>query len=424
MNNPFLPTFSTNINELQSRKSIVEGIIINIIHSSATYIYGEPRTGKSALVKYIADEQNRNNLFGEVGDSLIFSLINCQMLPSDYGIAKFWHLAVEPLNEILESNQFGSFSKSISTLFQEKDFNPFILQNIFSDISQIRKKLVLILDEFDSIITHPNLGNDEFFGILRGFTFGNIVVIVVSRMAPNELQSRVQEKPYGSPFFNPYLHIHMGVLSPKDVAILLNPENSRFSSKDREYIVNIAGEHPHLLKIAASAVWNSYDSIRNDYDRYDKVGHYILQAVKLHYEDLWSYWDPATRKAAIAITLITIPDLLDHYDFHIQNIKKELQNLAPEIQYLKASGLIKTENYREYEITQQAFVWWLAEKLIRIVRNEQEIEDWLSDQQLIGGVLTKKELDVFGNAALAFSKILEKGATTLIETFAKNMASP
>ena len=426
MNNPFLPTFSINLNELQSRKRIVEEVVRNIILSTATYLYGEPRTGKSSLMKYIADKQNRGSLFGEIGNSLVFSLINCQMVPNDFSNAKFWQLAVEPLIEILKSSESASFSEILTTIFQEKEFNPFKLQEIFSGISRTGKKFVLILDEFDSIINHPNLGNDEFLGILRGFALGEIIVIVVSRLAPNELQFRVHEEHeerYGSPFFNPYMQIRVGVLSSKDVATLLNLGNSRFSNKDREYIVNLAGEHPHILKITASAVWNSFDTIRDGYERYEKVGHYVLQAVKLHYDDLWSYWDSATRKAAIAITLITIPNILDRHDFKLQNIRKELLNLTPEVRYLINSGLIRTKNYKEYEITQQVFVWWLAEQLIRMVRNEQEIKDWLLDQQVIGGVLTKKELDILGNATLAFSKILEKGATSLIETFAKNMVS-
>jgi hypothetical protein len=68
----------------------------------------------------------------------------------------------------------------------------------------------------------------------------------------------------------------------------------------------------------------------------------------------------------------------------------------------------------------QAFLWWLADELVRIVRDESSFEEWLRKQEW-EGLLTRSEKQQLGKGVRAVGGLLRDGVASLIEAAAKGV---
>ena len=75
-----------------------------------------------------------------------------------------------------------------------------------------------------------------------------------------------------------------------------------------------------------------------------------------------------------------------------------------------------------WKVASEAMLWWLSDELVRAVRPEIPFEKWIQEQEL-DGLFTSKEKDQFKKILLGAAKVLRNGATTLVEEFAKGLAS-
>ena len=73
-----------------------------------------------------------------------------------------------------------------------------------------------------------------------------------------------------------------------------------------------------------------------------------------------------------------------------------------------------------YRIRPQAFLWWLADEMVRTVREETPFEDWLQKQEL-GALLTRGEKEQLSRAVRKVGSLLKNGVATLIEAAAKGV---
>ena len=65
-----------------------------------------------------------------------------------------------------------------------------------------------------------------------------------------------------------------------------------------------------------------------------------------------------------------------------------------------------------------AFLWWLADELVRTVRDDRPFEEWLQAQEW-EGLLTRSEKQQLDKGVRAVVGLLKDGVTTLIEVAAK-----
>ena len=65
-----------------------------------------------------------------------------------------------------------------------------------------------------------------------------------------------------------------------------------------------------------------------------------------------------------------------------------------------------------------AFLWWLADELVRTVRRETPFEEWLRAQEW-EGLLTRGEKQQLDKGVRAIVGLLKDGVATFIEAAAK-----
>ncbi len=112
---------------------------------------------------------------------------------------------------------------------------------------------------------------------------------------------------------------------------------------------------------------------------------------------------------------------MGNHTFSWKDIIENITDYSTELRWLKRDGTIACEGEDTWCITQQAFLWWLADEIKRITRDDSSFEKWLCEQEM-DGLFSKEEREQMSRAAKTVSGFIGKGAATLIETFAKGLA--
>ncbi len=294
---------------------------------------------------------------------------------------------------------------------------------LFAVLHATDSRLVLLLDEFDDFLSHPVLNSAEFYGGLLSLASrtGGLVLIIAARRELEQLNQLTQTvNPHGSPYFNIFTEILLGPFSKKDFAELIRRAGDCFDQNDHEYLERISGRHPFLAHAAAAMLWEAHEEGQEGIARYQTVGRALYRETKKHFADAWRTWSNETRKAITVVALAQIPQLLAGHSFLVDELVEDLDDYRSELEALEAMGLCAEGGNGGMVITQGAFLWWLADELRRNVRGDAEFKGWLQAQEM-DGLFTTQERQRIGNATTGMLKALGKGASTLIEAFAKGI---
>jgi hypothetical protein len=400
----------------------VVGRLVNQGQSSA--LVGEPRSGKTSLLDYVAAAENHEALYGADRHNLLFSYLDAQALGGGFSQAQFWQDALRPLDERLVAPHPDS---QIALAYQaclENDFGNYVLGRLFEQVYGAGRRLVLLLDEFDNFLHHPVLNNVEFFGGLRSLASrsrGALALVTASRQSLSALNKETQAlNPTGSPYFNFLDEITLGPFSQRDVAALLREGRERFTAADRRFIAGVGGGHPYLLQVAASALWEAYEDERDTDIRRTLAGEELFAKAADIMSDTWRLWSPATRRAIALVGLAHAEGMVGEKEIDVDHLLRDLANFGPELRGLKKQGFIAEDEAISggWRVRPGAFLWWLTDELLRQVREERQLDEWLRQQEW-EGLLKRGEKERLAEAIRVVGGMLREGATTLIKAAAE-----
>jgi hypothetical protein len=400
----------------------ITGRIVN--QGQSTAIVGEPRSGKTSLLLYLAAPEMRQQLYGEAGQRSLFSFLDAQTLSGKFNQTEFWERALRSLQDPAVTPDLDAPLAQAYRMCVANDFGAFVLERLFAQMNLESWRLVLLLDEFDSLLYHPVLNSAEFFGSLRSLASRSrsVALVIASRQSLATLNKNTAEfSRTGSPYFNFLDEITLKPLPDRDVADLLRQARDRFNADDRRFILGAAGGHPYFVQAAASELWDAYDEIGDDAEKRRLVaGRNLYHKAEMVLGDTWRLWSPAMRKAFTAVALDYLPTLLPDHEFYISRLTRDLRDLEPELQSLARQGYVEEDTSIPggWRVRAGVFLWWLADELVKIVRRDTPFEEWLQAQEM-EGLLTKSEKQKLEKAAHAVGELLKGGATALIQAAAK-----
>lgn len=423
--NPFFCGNPVQPGQFLDRRQEVRRIVGRIVNQGqSTAILGEPRSGKTSLLLYLAAPETRADLYGKSGEQMLFSYLDAQTLGGEFSQAQFWEYALAPLQEQAIAPSPDSSLSQAYALCRDNDFGTFVLERFLAQMKATGWRLVLLLDEFSDLLHHPVLHSAEFFGSLRSLVTrsrGALSLVIASRRSLASLNKETQElSRTGSPYFNFLTEIPLGPLPDKYVEELLQRAKDRFTPEDRHFITDATGGHPALLQMAASALWEAYEDGEEDvYLRRQKAGQTLYNEAEMILSHSWDLWPSATRRAFAAVTLTHMNTLLKG-KFHIKRLVDDLEDLAPELRTLDKLGFIRTDEGVPggWRVLPCAFLWWMADELVRTARRDKPFDEWLQAQTW-EGPLTRSEKQQLNKAMQAIAEIVKDGATTLIQAAAK-----
>ncbi|GEM_PF-749619 len=285
----------------------IVGRITNLGQSTA--IVGEPRSGKTSLLLYLAAPETRAGLYGTEGvRRLIFSYLDAQTLGETLSQPQFWDYVLGPLVETLVTPAPASPVAAAYRACQQECYAPLALERLFVQLEAADQRLVLLLDEFDLLLHHPQLNQTEFFGSLRSLASrsrGALALVTAGRSTLAQLNTATQElSRTGSPYFNFLSEVTLGPLTPKDASALLSRAGDRFTTADVQFCTAVAGGHPYLLQAVASELWDAYEEDPEDAAALrQEVAEQLYPEVSLTLKDTWRLWAPEVRCAFVSATL-------------------------------------------------------------------------------------------------------------------------
>jgi hypothetical protein len=429
--NPFSHGNPVSPAEFFDRRQPLRRVVGRLLSGGqSTAIVGEPRTGKTSLLHYLVAPETQADLYGAAMERLIFSYLDTQVLAGHFTPFQFWEQALTTVKARLvdpEPVQDSPIAVQYHICY-DNHFGTFTLETLFRLLKENGWWLVLLLDEFDTLLHHPLLNCAEFFGGLRSLASrsGALVLVVASRLPLSALNAKTQElNPSGSPYFNIFAEIALGPFPERDVATLLNRAGDCFTPEDRRAIRVAAGKHPYLLQVAASAMWDAWEEGIGDVgERRRYIGQRLYREHRLHFADTWRIWSPSMRKAFTSVALAHTARLLPERGFLTDAFIEDLRDWAPELDDLEATGLLARDKQVRggWRVVPQVMLWWLADELVRAVRADTPFEHWLRAQEL-DGLLTRKELEQLREVVRGAVQVLRQGATTLVEAFAKGVGA-
>lgn len=179
-----------------------------------------------------------------------------------------------------------------------------------------------------------------------------------------------------------------------------------------------AGGHPYLLQVAAYELWEAYEEGERDPNRRrQQAGQKLYDEAARILGDTWRLWSPATRRAFTIVALAHIPV---RSRLHVERLIRDMPDLDLELWALANQGFVSKDEAVPggWRVRPQAFLWWLADELVRTVRDELSFEEWLRKQEW-EGLLTRDEKQQLDKGIRAVGGLLRDGVATLIEATAK-----
>ncbi len=386
-----------------------------LVTGQSTAVFGAPHIGKTSFLNYLLNQESREAIVKDKLLQSVFSYIDVQLMGPRFDLPAFWEHVLTPLIVEFPTGEIADIYKTAAA----KQFETFTLEHLFSTLGSMEWQFVLLIDEFDAILSHPVLNSSEFYGSLRSFASRceGFTLVIASRYALDVLNHQTQKiSPHGSPYFNIFSELRLGPLPKGHAKAIIGQAGKQFDAKDREFILRVSGRHPYLLQIAATALWEMNVQGRSDPRRYRDAADEVYSTTRSHFVDTWNTWANSERKAITAIALSQITSMVEEHTFAWKNLIEHITDYRAELRCLEDAGIISEVNRGAWHITQQAFLWWLADEIKRIARDDAGFETWLCEQE-IEYLFTKKERTLMIQAAKVASQFIQKGAKTLIDAF-------
>jgi hypothetical protein len=374
--NPFLYGKPVPSDRHTGRRTEIRTLFSRLANGESSAIVGEPHIGKSSLVRYLCDDAVRCEWLGKVSEQQICIEIDCEMLPANFAPNDFWQIVIARVRAIAD----GDDLKAQCKIVVENNFGSFTLEALFKLLANKERRVVLLIDEFDTLLHHPNFNKAEFFGALRSLATrtDSLAIITASRLSVAQMNRKSTElNPYGSPFFNHTIEIRLLPFARDDAqqlieATLARGDHSiRFADADYDWLFSLAGRQPFLVQVAGASL---YDAIANGDTgdaRYANATTLFHQRAAAHFADFWQHLTDEEKRALFLLALAEYRGYVDGRAFDMRQLGK-LDRFAPELRHLRELGIVEAERApsavawigENWRVASAGIVTWLMKNVV------------------------------------------------------------
>ncbi|MCE5272683.1 protein kinase [bacterium] len=206
-------------------------------------IVGERRIGKSSLLHYINDPENRRAWL------------------RDHEHYTFIFMDFQEKRSVPLSGFFASLFENLSLEtgisldeLPQPDYNGF--KKVCEEFDRRNRKLVLLFDEFESITKNKNF-DPEFFSFLRSAA-NNYNVAYITSSVKNLQELCYNREISDSPFFNIFSNLNLSAFSEEEALEFVSQPSRAAGHPLEEHfetVVDLAGYFPFFMSIACSVLF-------------------------------------------------------------------------------------------------------------------------------------------------------------------------
>lgn len=343
-----------NLHHMFDRISMVEALDQDLLTGKSAVVIGAPKIGKTHLLEHIYSRPTRNQggLLCKIGiysltaslregEALsdhvflrlflrqllaqISELFDCQnalkeeddwvdaikkaeqqvellkQLPGDERVKEMLEQQRVTINalkaQLAELDKLGKIAEKMRRLLDRAEpIRVYEVSDIFLDLNNINKRIILIIDEFDRILQERGF-TTNLYSFLRG-NEGTIVTIVSSplRLMDPSLHPDI-DKQDRTDLFN---HFQPKILDPftRDEAreYLSWLPDAELTADEKEYVQSLGGGSPHFLKIARETFLRygrpALPAARDEFER-----KYLSLVFEDAFHYIWERCSPGDRSA-------------------------------------------------------------------------------------------------------------------------------
>ncbi len=398
--NPFIYGKPVPLERHINRQRELRTLFARLRNGECTAIVGEPRIGKTSLLRCLATPAVQREWMGTYSEHLIPVELDSheELLSTDKTPKDFWQRVLEGVKRAV----LDETVQEQITLVKENQYGSATLSNFFRDLGRRGWRTVLLLDEFDALLDHPNFRTAEFLGGLRSIATNTdgLQVITATNMSVSKMNHHAEAiNPFGSPFFNNFIEVNLTPFSHKDIAQLLDSaltESSvQFDKNDRQFIVWLSGRHPYRAQVAGAALFDAIIEGWQGQKRYTTASELFYERTVDHFDTLWRRLDDDVRTVMVILALVELGGVAQKRQFAFGEIEQP-QRFTPELRRLEKLGLVEKIGQgwqwdqehlllwqgERWRVATGGFVWWLADVIISGTRNIPDFEKWLQDQEV------------------------------------------
>ena len=326
-----------------------------------TSVVGDRRIGKSSLLHHISQRSVRERCL-EDASRYAFVFMDFQERRS-IELPDFFRSLFGLLREEMEGGD---------SIEASPDYGGF--RSVLSHLNREGIRLVLVLDEFESITRNSNFGAD-FFAFLRSMANTQEIAYVTSSARNLQELCHTQEIA-DSPFFNIFSNLHLGPFVRRDAVELIEKPSAQAGIPLGEYadtILQMAGYFPFFLQIACSAFFDHVSEREGKSADLDEVKEAYLEEAGMHFQYIWEQCDPDQRSLCW--------DVVEG-----RGIPLERERV---LRALMRSGYI-VEEEGGYRIFSSVFEEWMRERVLREapeVPVEQEGKEGAGEERKLTAVM-------------------------------------
>ncbi len=235
------------------RPAAVNNTLNLLSHLQSLSLIGPPSIGKTSMLHYIAHPDVLRK-FDLDSNQYIFIYLDGKILRGLSQADFYRRLLDETRACILQAGLEIAFS----SLAEQ---TPITYSAFFDELEAITYhdlKLIFLFDAFESISQNEAL-DAAFFTGLRAIA-GNLEVAYVTASEHNLFDLTYTEDMLGSPFFNIFTTIRIGLFDQNETYSLITEPSSAagitFSAETVDFIVTLAGHHPLFIQTACFYAFN------------------------------------------------------------------------------------------------------------------------------------------------------------------------
>lgn len=406
---PFIYGRPLRPREFLNYEAELSTIFNRLRNGESTAVIGEPHIGKTSLLLKVADEETQLEYLGDDAKRVVNSLLDLHPIDSDYTPGTFWEDALAPLYEYPNEGTINRLDTAAQAGYARRP-----LIRLFNHLETQQRRLLLMLDEFELLLAHPNFRDPAFFALLRSLATrtGGLVLIPASRLSVSQMNRMGRGLlEIGSPFFNNVIPVRLRPFEEEAVEELLARAGNALSPIDRRFIRRVAGHHPFLLQALAAALIET-----DGRNRQVRAAEQFHARIVFHFDDLWHTLNPRTRCTVIVLSLVELGKRTLGQAFACGEIEN-VTALGPELGSLARLGLAERVEEGQphsvehslfwhgerWMIGSQALAWWVRDMVMR--RSLQSIigTEWLSQEDapaIHAGYVAPGDTDQYDLAAI------------------------
>jgi len=422
--NPFQPFIYGQIvrgSAFLGMEAEFETILNRVLMGESTVVVGCLKSGKSSLLQKMEDELRATS------ERLTVHRMDLRSIPSNFTPANFWEECLDPLRKYPGNPE----TLEVLKLTRGENYERRWLLRLFDHLKEEHWKLVLLLDEFELLFSHPGfLSESNFFALLRqlAMTSNSLTLVPASRISVTKLNKKHIHvwDVKASPYFNFMIDVYLRPYGDDVVDQLLG--RVEFSTKERLFIRSLAGHHPYLLSAVAATLFeerqNDYGCIvRSFYDR-----------IAFFFDELWE-WEELTdrcRSVALILCLAGWAGRCRGSIFSVQEIGN-VGRIDLELQQLNRLGLVEQVSgsgiqcrhcvswkSQKWMVGSSIFLCWMLDALIVMERISPALSRWLDDKGY-GSILNEEEwgklLELVRKSTKWEEQCVEMVAQSILEDF-------